>query len=490
MKTANTIFKLFIVSLVLMACSTEDPAELDSSLHQPDVEIPEVSAGTFTAKIDGTEYAIDIATATLADGIITISGKRGAEAITLRMPSTIGTNSVNNPNILGGANDTFSAFYNTDISTISEATTKGDLHMTIGEGDAGMSWIADAPTVIFSGGTTQIKGVKSAVVDSGVLGSDGQPIFNSVTQSVNMLLQTDIEGSYVFGTTNHTANYNAGGAGADVFEADTTTDNGTVSMVIDNVNKLASGNFDFIGTETYTQTGSPITGTDDDGDGMLNGIESDLGYDPNNPCSPIRPEGFTGYDITNADWLAADCDGDGTSNEDEVNGPDGDINTPVDNTDPYTGNTDTDGDGVSDAQEDLDDTTGVAKNDPCLPVQNQFYTEYKADNTTWMDADCDGDSITNGAELEGPDGDITTMADNTNPYFADFLTKTFASGSFSKVPYGVPAIKRGLNISTHNFASNNIIGTFSFISASIGEDPTRWYVVTDGSFDVTYTVPE
>ena len=240
MKTANTIFKLFIVSLVLMACSTEDPAELDSSLHQPEVELPEVSAGTFTAMIDGAEYAVDIATATLANNIITISGKRGTETITLRMPSSIGTNPVTNPNILGGANDAFAAFYNTNVTTISEATTNGDLHMTIGEGEAGVSWVADTPTVIFSGGTTQIKGVKSA--PNGELNTAGEPIF--VTQSVNMLLQTDIEGSYVFGATN-TANYNIGGAGADVFEADTVADNGAVSLVIDDVNKLASGTFNF-----------------------------------------------------------------------------------------------------------------------------------------------------------------------------------------------------------------------------------------------------
>lgn len=489
MKTANTIFKLFIVSLVLMACSTEDPAELDSSLHEPEVETPEVSAGTFTAKIDGTDYTIDIATATLTDGTITISGKRGAEAITLRMPSTVGTNSVTSPNVLGGANEAFSAFYNTDISTTSEATIKSDLHMTIGEAESGVSWIADAPTVIFSGGTTQIKGVKSAIVDSGLL-VGGEPQFISVTQSVNMLLQTDVEGSYVFGTTNNTANYNTGGAGGDVFEADTAVDNGAVSLVIDDVNKLASGTFNFVGIETYTQTGSPLTGVDTDGDGMLDGIELNLGYDPNDPCSPIRPEGFTGYDVANADWLAADCDGDSITNQDELNGPDGDPLLTDDNTDPYEGNTDTDGDGVSDAQEDIDDITGTAKTDPCLPVQNQFYTEYNAVNATWMAADCDGDSITNGAELAGPDGDPLLTADNTNPYFADFLTKTFATGSFSKVPYGVPAVKRGLNISTHDTATKKIIGTFSFISASLGEEDTRWYVVTDGTFDVTYTVPE
>jgi len=492
MKTVNTIFKLFIVSIVLMACSTEDPADLDSSLHIPDVVTPPVSAGTFTGKIDGVDYTIDIATAVSADGKITITGKRGDEVITLRMPSDIIQNSVTNPYTLEGAGTDYSAFYNTDVSTVSEATILSDLHMTV-DGSPTL-WIADAPSVTIVGGVTTIKGLKSTTVDSGLL-EDGEPLFIPVDQTVNMTVQGDQSGSYSFGVTNF-ANYNAGGAGGDVFEADMTADNGNVTFEIDELNKLISGTFNFDGTERYTETGDPLTGADTDGDGMLDGAgvvdgtELNLGYDPKDPCSPIMPEGYTGYDPTNTIWLGThpmytdpthidyidgvkpDCNLNGISNEDEI----------IAGTDPYEGNTDTDGDGVSDAQGVID---GTDENDPCDPVQNQFYTNYTGTNTIWMAADCDGDTINNGDELAGPDGDILTTVDNTNPYFLDFLDKTFTAGSFSKVPYAQPDVLRGLNISTHNTTDKRIVGTYSFISKSLGPD-TRWYVVTEGTFDVTY----
>lgn len=453
MKTANTIFKLFFVSILLMACSTEDPAELDSSLHIPDVVTPPVSAGTFTGKIDGADYTIDIATAVEANGFITITGKRGTEVITLRMPSNIDVNSVTNPYTLDGAGTDYSGFYNTDVTTVSEATVLSDLHMTI---DASLTpWIADSPLATVTGGVTTVTGIK---------GANGE--------SVNLTVQADQTGSYSFGAVN-LANYNAGGAGGDVFDADTTVDNGSVSLEIDDVNKLISGTFSFDGTETYTSTYSVPNGVDTDGDGIFDGVESNLGYDPNSACSPIKPAGYTGYDGANAIWMAADCDNDGVTNADEV----------IAGTDPYEGFADTDGDGISDDQETIDGTDSA---DPCSPAQLEKYTGYDATNTTWQSADCDGDTVSNIDEINGPDGDPLTLGDNTDPYFVDFLNKSFTAGSFSKVPYAQPDVLRGLNISTHNTTDKRIVGTYSFVSASIGETPTRWYVITDGTFDVTY----
>jgi hypothetical protein len=79
-------------------------------------------------------------------------------------------------------------------------------------------------------------------------------------------------------------------------------------------------------------TFSSVVGTDDyDGDGVDNMTE----YDPNGdgdtsdatdmtaPCDPVQAAGYTGYDATNAIWMAADCDGDGQTNDYEAsNGSD------------------------------------------------------------------------------------------------------------------------------------------------------------------------
>jgi len=451
MKTINTILKLFLASIVLMACSTEDPAELDSSLHIPDVVTPPVSAGTFTGKIDGADYTIDIATAVKADGFITITGKRGNEVITLRMPDDITDNSVTNPYVLEGAGTDYSGFYNTNVSTVSEATILSNLHMTFDDA----LWIADSPLATVSGGVTTVRGVK---------GANGE--------SVNLTVQADQTGSYVFGATN-LANYNAGGAGANVFDADMTADNGTIALEIDDLNKLISGTFSFDGTETYTSSYIVPNGVDTDGDGMFDGVESNLGYDPNSACSPIKPAGYTGYDGANAIWMAADCDNDGVTNADEVTA----------GTDPYEGFVDTDGDGISDEQETID---GTDSTDPCSPAQLEKYTGYDVTNAIWKAADCDGDTVSNIDEVNGPDNDPLTLGDNTDPYFVDFLNKSFTAGSFSKVPYAQPTILRGLNVSTHNTTDKRIVGTYSFVSASIGETPTRWYVITEGTFDVVY----
>ena len=121
---------------------------------------------------------------------------------------------------------------------------------------------------------------------------------------------------------------------------------------------------------------------DTDGDGAPDVTDTH----PNDPCLPAQAAGYTGYDAANAAWQAADCDGDGVTNGNEV----------ACGSDPYnaaqTCSTDTDGDGEP-------DVTDSNPNDPCLPAQAAGYTGYDAANAAWQAADCDGDGVTNGNEV-------------------------------------------------------------------------------------------
>ncbi|WP_289062359.1 gliding motility-associated C-terminal domain-containing protein [uncultured Zobellia sp.] len=162
----------------------------------------------------------------------------------------------------------------------------------------------------------------------------------------------------------------------------------------------------------YNATNAIWAAADCDGDGVNNGTEVTNGTDPYNndtdgdgvpdntdadaldPCDPSQSPGYTGYDATNAIWMAADCDGDGLPNGTEVSN----------GTDPY--NNDTDGDGVSD---DVEISNGTDTLNPCDPAQGEGYTNYYASNAIWAAADCDGDGITNGDEA----------ANGTDPYNTD-----------------------------------------------------------------------
>ncbi|WP_211356931.1 hypothetical protein [Phaeodactylibacter luteus] len=152
---------------------------------------------------------------------------------------------------------------------------------------------------------------------------------------------------------------------------------------------------------------------DTDGDGINDDQETEDGTDPNDPCSPAQAAGYAGYDDGNATWSAADCDGDGVPNGEEVSN----------GTDPYNNPGDTDGDGTNDDQE-IED--GTDPNDPCSPAQAAGYAGYDAGNAIWSAADCDGDGVANGAEVSAStdpyntdtDGDgvsDATDANGTNP---------------------------------------------------------------------------
>ncbi|WP_303315319.1 cadherin repeat domain-containing protein [Flavivirga abyssicola] len=53
---------------------------------------------------------------------------------------------------------------------------------------------------------------------------------------------------------------------------------------------------------------------DNDGDGIF----SDTDQDDNDPCVPSQLPNYTDFDETNPIWMAADCDGDGDTNGDEI----------------------------------------------------------------------------------------------------------------------------------------------------------------------------
>ena len=149
---------------------------------------------------------------------------------------------------------------------------------------------------------------------------------------------------------------------------------------------------DFVLSSVTVIPSSVWNNADCDGDGIPNDIELANGSDPLDPCIPVQPAGYTGYDATNALWAAADCDGDGVDNgTEDTNG-----------TDPY--NTDTDGDGIDDAQEALDGTNPL---DDCDSIGG----------TPLADSDCDMDGLTNdeeaalGTDPNNPDSDGDGLSD-------------------------------------------------------------------------------
>jgi gliding motility-associated-like protein len=197
---------------------------------------------------------------------------------------------------------------------------------------------------------------------------------------------------------------------------------------------------------------------DCDGDGVTNGEEVDPdgdgtpgpnGTNPTDPCS----FNFTDQDLATVSqaWLDADCDGDGVTNGEEVD-PDGD-GTPGPNgtnpTDPCSFNftdqdlatvsqawldADCDGDGVTNGEEvdpDGDGTPGPNGTNPTDPCSFSFADQDLATvSQAWLDADCDGDGVTNGEEVD-PDGDGTPGPNGTNP--TDPCSFNFADQDFATV---------------------------------------------------------
>lgn len=120
--------------------------------------------------------------------------------------------------------------------------------------------------------------------------------------------------------------------------------------------------------------------SDSDGDG----IEDREDSDPDNPCLPVQPTNYTGFNVFNQAWKNSDCDGDGTLNGlefEQKRNPYLDDNT-----------IDTDGDGVPDFKD-------LAPENPCFPKQDAGYIRFNSENELWATADCDQDGITNSDEF-------------------------------------------------------------------------------------------
>jgi gliding motility-associated-like protein len=153
---------------------------------------------------------------------------------------------------------------------------------------------------------------------------------------------------------------------------------------------------------------------DTDGDGVTDAQEAIDGTDPTDPCA-FKLSSQTV--ATSAAWKAADCDADGLTNQEEKTGIDNPA-TPANPsgkiTDPL--NVDTDGDGVTDAQEAIDGT------DPTNPCAFKLTSQTVATSAAWKAADCDGDGLTNEEEKTGVDNPATPANPNgkiTDPLNVD-----------------------------------------------------------------------
>ncbi len=145
---------------------------------------------------------------------------------------------------------------------------------------------------------------------------------------------------------------------------------------------------------------------DTDGDGVKDGTEKIDGTDAEDGCKFVLSHQTV---TTSTAWNAADCDGDGTTNRQEI----------LNNTDPLVG--DTDGDGVLDPQELLD---GTSRTDACqFVLAHQTLTP----STAWNTADCDADGVTNAQEVV--DGTDPLKADTDGDGVKDGTEKTDGTDS-------------------------------------------------------------
>ncbi|MEX0274692.1 MAG: hypothetical protein AB3N16_09965, partial [Flavobacteriaceae bacterium] len=213
-------------------------------------------------------------------------------------------------------NDSLADHFDTDsdADTCSDAL-EGDGGFTLAnlDTDGSLGDIVDLVTgipTIAGAGQSDVSST-NALVTSGECDDDGDGVINSTdgVNSLNACLPVQTAGYAGYDATN--AIWAAGDCDGDT---------------------ILNGDEDTNSTDPYN--------SDTDGDGVTDNLEASTA-EALDPCLPVQPAGYTGYDAGNATWVAADCDGDGVINGDEdTNG-----------TDPYQVSGDTDGDGIDDDNE-------------------------------------------------------------------------------------------------------------------------------------------
>ena len=192
---------------------------------------------------------------------------------------------------------------------------------------------------------------------------------------------------------------------------DDSDDTGVEPDVNDNLDSGADGtdNIDEPGTPEVDFREVPAE-TDSDGDGVTDSQEISDGTDPTNPCD------FETASVSlpqTGDFLLADCDGDGVTNGDEID-PDGDgvpggTGTNGDATDAFDPCDFNAGDESVDVSGDFltadCDSDGLTNNEELTGVDDPSTPEDPAGNTTDpFNQDTDGDGISDGQEaLDGTD---------------------------------------------------------------------------------------
>ena len=150
MKPFNKIITLCFISLFFAACTTEEPASLDPSLHNTNtgnneetITIPQSIATTynfpqdssqkyyndFKFTVDGEEKLLAFKEAYVKTSnpgnitTLTLVGLKDGKSVTLRLPPVIAANNTLNPYSLGDVNTSYVGYYSPAVNKLTVATS-------------------------------------------------------------------------------------------------------------------------------------------------------------------------------------------------------------------------------------------------------------------------------------------------------------------------------------------------------------------------------